>query len=290
MGVELGEAGTVALEVAPPGHRIGVAGVREACQLIGVVALGRVGAVDPPEREVGADQVGEALEPVQQRPLLRRRQERVGDRLGAVEGRRLPAGADQDVAPRVAQREAAHGRTSSASPFAERQPRGDDLAATGAAPWRSPKQPALAPPRATDRERRSEGGERRSAHQAAAKLRRALIGRHPNLAAVEMTSAGGGQRSAQRAAPRRQAQRQPGEREAIGTAAVGRRLGGERGDRDRNHDQAQRPVEHAQRRPGEPGRRQRPGGEAGRGAPAAEPPPTGAAAATGCRSPGGSPS
>src|SRR3954447_24944452 len=85
-------------------------------QLVGV-ALGRVGALNPPDGEVGSDEVAEALEPVQQRPLLARREEWVGDGLGPVERRRLPARSDQEVAPRVAQREGAQGRTSKSSPL-----------------------------------------------------------------------------------------------------------------------------------------------------------------------------
>ena len=140
VGLQLREPGSVAAQVAAPALGVGVLGVGSARQLVGV-ALGRVGAADPPQREVGAGQLGEALEAAQQRPLLRGARQRVGEGPGAVERRGLPAGADQQVRARVAQREA-HPRTSSLSPA----PSASRVAG------RSPRR-ALPPPAARTRRR-----------------------------------------------------------------------------------------------------------------------------------------
>ena len=141
----------MAVQVGPPGLRVGMARVGRPFQFCRV-ALGRVGALDPPDREIGADQVTEALDPAQQAPLPLLGKERVGDRLRPVEGHGLPAGADQHVSPRVAQGEADHGLPSGS--FGRVHPQ------LAAAPYREPR-PAAAPARASACSARDAGRSRR---------------------------------------------------------------------------------------------------------------------------------
>ena len=87
---------------------------------------------------------------------------------------------------------------------------------------------------------------------------RALVGRDPELRrpadALGPPPAAPGPASAAAGARR---SGEPGEREAVGAAPVGRRLGGEGRDSRRDHDQPQRPVEQPEHQPADPGRRQR---------------------------------
>ena len=247
----------MALQVAPPTLGVGVAQVGAAGEL-GRVARGGVGAGDAPDRDVGARRAEEALEAVQQRPLLLRREEGVGGGLGAVERGGLPAGADQQVAPRVAQREAGHGRTSStsASPSASR--------VVESAPRRSRPRGALATSRRRPARRTASGSAKETTAGPRTRPRRRRGERSSGATQTSPPSCCGArrrrQRPPQRAAGRRQAQRQPGAGEAVRAAPVGGRLGGERRHRRRHDDEPQRPVERPDQQAAEPGGGERPGG------------------------------
>ena len=62
------------------------------------ILLGRVGTIDPPQREVSGDGVREALQTTLQRPLLPRRQIRVGGHPQPVQAGGLPATPEENVA------------------------------------------------------------------------------------------------------------------------------------------------------------------------------------------------
>jgi hypothetical protein len=63
------------------------------------------------------------------------------------------------------------------------------------------------------------------------------------------------QRAPERAAQRREVGREPGERKAIRAAAIGGRLGRDGGDRRRDHDHPQRPLQQPEGEAPDPRRR-----------------------------------
>src|ERR1700735_1202221 len=79
------------------------------------VLLGRIGALDAPQGEVGANRMREALQATLQRPLLTRRQIWVGRHPQPVQAGGLTAPAEEHIALRVTQWEA-HGRPSTTCP------------------------------------------------------------------------------------------------------------------------------------------------------------------------------
>ena len=112
---QLAQVRRVPLQVGPPRRRRLMARVEQAQRPLRV-AVGRVGAADPIQREVGLDREREAGEPPQPLALVRGRQERIGDRVHAKQRGARIAVADEDVLVRVAQGEPSHGRTSSTTP------------------------------------------------------------------------------------------------------------------------------------------------------------------------------
>ena len=109
MGREAGEVLLVATEVADPVDAMRVVGVEQLLGL-GDVALGGVGAVDPPEREVRLDAEGEAREAAEPGDLVARGKEAIRVHLHAVERGALLPGAEEDVAVGVPEREGGHGQ------------------------------------------------------------------------------------------------------------------------------------------------------------------------------------
>ena len=101
----------VPVQIRAIGRRRLLAVVEQRHALLGV-AVGRVLATHAPQREVSLDREREARQPAQPVALVRRCQERIGDRVDAEQRGPRVALADEDVLVRVAQREARHGRTS----------------------------------------------------------------------------------------------------------------------------------------------------------------------------------
>ena len=183
-----------------------------------------------------------AAEPV---ALVRRRQERIGHRVHAEQRRPRVAVADEDVLVRVAQREPAHGRTSSTSPphsttdCGPRHRPGPRCATSRPPPSDSrtgASNVTRAGPRTRPRRSCAPSPSQRTRELAVPRHRLALERHHPAAAAP----------------PRPQPQPQPVPREAMRRAAVRRRLRAEHRDRQRHHHEPQR-RRHARR----PARRRR---------------------------------
>jgi len=105
----------VAFQKLLPRLGVLVARIKLSCRARDVL-IGRVGAADPPQAEVGADDVPEALEPALKSPLPSDREVGVSGHRDAIQRGAVARATEQEVAVRVAHPEGGHRRTSTTCP------------------------------------------------------------------------------------------------------------------------------------------------------------------------------